>query len=218
VRDADLNYVSTISLRKIFAFFWALLFIAVQILSVSIAYGNNLTFDSKSDAPCSFSLQLQNSPYREAYLARLAAETGGYFTSKYDPNETSEVKDYGFLVIVRTRPNGSDDIDLDAFSKNCLSCHDGSIAIEINANYRNSPNSLISRDASVREHPTGMDYERYVAFGRGHFKPLPMQSSNMILIKGKVGCLTCHNPLNPERKHLVMSDARSALCLTCHDR
>jgi predicted CXXCH cytochrome family protein len=62
-----------------------------------------------------------------------------------------------------------------------------------------------------------MDYASYAAFGRG-YRPASMLDPKMVLVNGKVGCLTCHNPLNPERNHLVMSDHRSALCLSCHDK
>jgi predicted CXXCH cytochrome family protein len=63
-----------------------------------------------------------------------------------------------------------------------------------------------------------MDYQSYVAFGRGKFKHISTFNSKMKFVNGKVGCLTCHDPLNPERGHLVMSDVRSALCLTCHNK
>jgi predicted CXXCH cytochrome family protein len=43
-------------------------------------------------------------------------------------------------------------------------------------------------------------------------------NNKMVFVNGKVGCLTCHNPLNPEKGHLVMSDQKSALCLTCHNK
>jgi predicted CXXCH cytochrome family protein len=61
-----------------------------------------------------------------------------------------------------------------------------------------------------------MSYNNYVAADRG-FKPVGMNGA-MIFADGKVGCLTCHNPLNPEKGHLVMSDRNSALCLTCHNK
>ncbi|HYS43305.1 MAG TPA: cytochrome c3 family protein, partial [Geobacteraceae bacterium] len=62
-----------------------------------------------------------------------------------------------------------------------------------------------------------MDYASYASFGRG-YKQASMLNPKMLLVNGKVGCLTCHNPLNPDKSHLVMSDYRSALCLTCHDK
>ncbi|WP_243688226.1 cytochrome c3 family protein [Geotalea toluenoxydans] len=38
----------------------------------------------------------------------------------------------------------------------------------------------------------------------------------MVLVDGRVGCLTCHDPLNRKAPHLVASNDRSNLCLTCH--
>jgi len=45
-----------------------------------------------------------------------------------------------------------------------------------------------------------------------------MGNTKMIFVNGKIGCLTCHNPLNAEKGHLVMSDRNSALCTTCHNK
>jgi predicted CXXCH cytochrome family protein len=211
MRTESLKTVSTGSCLKRKIFICTLLLIAGNLLSGGVAYGNNISFDSKSESPCSFALQLQKSPYREEYISRL--------TSVLAPNQDSKVKpDDGSSRIAKTDPKESGYNDIDSFSKNCLSCHDGLAALNINTNYRNSPENFKSRNLDAKVHPIGMDYERYVALGKGYFKPIAMWNSKLILVNGKVGCLTCHNPLNPERKHLVMSDVRSTLCLTCHDK
>ncbi len=105
---------------------------------------------------------------------------------------------------------------IDYFSTKCLVCHD-----EVNAKMGevvikdNPGNKRIRQLAS--NHPIGMTYNRYASHGKG-FKSTALFNNNIKLFDGKVGCLTCHNPINPEKRHLVMSDAKSALCLTCHDK
>jgi predicted CXXCH cytochrome family protein len=63
-----------------------------------------------------------------------------------------------------------------------------------------------------------MNYAAYSAMDSHNYKSGASFNSKMIFVNGRVGCLTCHNPLNPEKSHLVMSDYRSALCLTCHTK
>jgi predicted CXXCH cytochrome family protein len=211
VRTASLKSAATGSCPKKYIFICTLVLIAGKLLSGGAAYGNNISFDSKSDGPCSFALQLQNSPDRDEYISRLASVLASKQDSNVKPEDRSS-------RTAKTNPKESGYNAIDSFSKNCLSCHDGLVALNINAVYRNSPENFKSRNLDAKVHPIGMDYERYVALGRGYFKPIAMWNTKLILLNGKVGCLTCHNPLNPERKHLVMSDVRSTLCLTCHDK
>ncbi|QXE93145.1 cytochrome c3 family protein [Geomonas subterranea] len=105
----------------------------------------------------------------------------------------------------------------DDLSVGCLSCHDGVGASQINVDFRDRPSdrrSMVNSFSS--DHPLGMTYDAYVAANRG-YKPVG-SNTKMIFVNGKVGCLTCHDPLNTEKGHLVMSDYGSALCKTCHDK
>jgi len=43
-----------------------------------------------------------------------------------------------------------------------------------------------------------------------------ISSSKIILVKGRVTCISCHNPYKEENKRLVMSNEGGRLCLTCH--
>jgi predicted CXXCH cytochrome family protein len=106
---------------------------------------------------------------------------------------------------------------LDPLSMECLGCHDGSAASAIHVDARNDPFGGPRVSSFRSDHPVGMYYASYVAAGRGYKQVLP-GSNRMVFVNGKVGCLTCHNPLNPEPGHLVMSDRNSALCLTCHHK
>lgn len=152
----------------------------------------------QSTGPCLFAEQLQESAsIRNQYTVKLIAALG----------ETV---------------SASNSIGIDTLSADCLGCHDGVGALEIKSVLKNNPpdgahlrgsdNQMIGMD-----HPIGMDYNRYVAASKG-YKPLSGISNNMVFVNGKVGCLTCHDPLIPEKGHLVISDRNSALCYTCHDK
>lgn len=173
-----------------------------------------------SSSECSYSQQLQNSPYREEYIARLATEIGNYWASNEHSTVASDA-DEGFSIftIGSTSSDAGQEGAIDSFSRNCLTCHDGTTASDVSVNYRNAPGGLKRYGhGSGKDHPIGMDYESYASSGSGRYKSISTLDSKMIFIDGKVGCLTCHNPLNPEKNHLVMSDRRSALCLTCHNK
>lgn len=91
---------------------------------------------------------------------------------------------------------------LDVFSTECLMCHDGSLAQQ--AHY--------SRDtghAIVGSHPIGVPLPRSDAFVH------PFPGSNIILINGRISCVTCHDMEAPG-PHLAVSNAESVLCLSCH--
>lgn len=179
---------------------------------------------ANSGQPCTYSLELQSSvPARQQFIAERARVTGMNFANAgtvedmYDniqPASYSEpsVNIWGFETKT-TEIVG----DMDSFSAGCVSCHDGNTASSIEVNLKNDPFRSGSAYKSPKSnHPIGMQYSSYV--GRGDFKQVMEGSNKMTFVNGKVSCLTCHNPLNPERGHLVMSDRGSALCLTCHDR
>jgi hypothetical protein len=195
---------------------FTLLFCAVVALAASPAVGAPWT---TIDKVCTLSTQLQTSPFREQYIARLAMDSEIMLASN-TPDDSSVQSDTPSLLTLligspRTRTsNGM----VDAFSQDCLSCHDGMAASHIEANYTNSPGTARQHKYNgSKDHPIGMDYQMYVAFGEGKFKSVSLVNSKMKFIDGKVGCLTCHNPLNPEKGHMVMSDFGSALCRTCHN-
>jgi predicted CXXCH cytochrome family protein len=190
------------------------------ILPESVSYSDSLTTWGNTSL-CEFSLQLQKSPYREDFIARMATAVTNYWASYNDPAIASDISDNGgFSLISFERDNTGDQQggDIDSFSKDCVSCHDGLQASDVTVTYRNNPgSSRTGGHFNGSDHPIGMDYASYASLGR-RYKPVTMLNPKMLLVNGKVGCLTCHNPLNPEKSHLVMSDRRSALCLTCHDK
>lgn len=160
----------------------------------------------KSTRPCVFAEQLRDSAaIRTQYTNKLIAALNGT------------------LPEVNTKGGGSKQSNrtqgIDALSADCLGCHDGVATLQITVVLRNDPFRTHSRSdftMTGMDHPIGMDYNRYVSASRA-YKPLSSIGNKMILVGGKVGCITCHDPLNPGKGHLVMSDVHSALCLTCHN-
>jgi len=199
-------------------FFFRVLLIAGNIISVSTASGDPFTDAGKK---CQFSAQIQVSPFREQYIAKLDAVTGtmpAADSSGAGVQQSDSLEAFGFTFDKSNSRHIQVDANIDPLSMDCLPCHDGSAATEISFNYRNSPGRAIQlRPIDCKDHPNGMDYSSYEALGKGQFKYISPLNSNIKLVNGRVGCLTCHNPLNPEKGHLVMSDFRSALCQTCHN-
>ncbi len=107
----------------------------------------------------------------------------------------------------------------------CLRCHDGTLASENitaataddRAVNKDSP-ALFSAGLKSSEHPVGVDYP---GFDRS-YRPLisVVATSAVTLPDGKVECSSCHDAHNELElaAMLVISNARSALCLTCHKK
>jgi predicted CXXCH cytochrome family protein len=102
----------------------------------------------------------------------------------------------------------------------CLGCHDGTIATStmgtshallagIREGFR-VPDGFVWRD-----HPIGVLYPQ----GRLDYHPQAfVEKQGIRLPEGRMECISCHDPHNTcdIDALLVMSNRRSALCLTCH--
>lgn len=180
---------------------------------------------------CEYTQQLLNSAsLRGRYVAKVielggidltdggpvAAMYGNVQTASYNgaAATTSDSTDLWGLGLTTQAPQQT---VLDPLSMDCLGCHDGSTASAIHVDVRNNPFGKSRVNSFRSDHPMGMNYASYVG-ARSGYKPVYPGSNKMVFVNGKVGCLTCHNPLNPEAGHLVMSDRQSALCLTCHNK
>ncbi|MBK5276599.1 MAG: hypothetical protein JJE30_16335 [Desulfuromonadales bacterium] len=199
--------------------------VLVAILSLGMSTEGQIVDNTYAadEGTCLFSKQLQNSPMREQFIAKLAMDTGTLIAHNTTTGKElqSDASDELFSPVESfggksSSFNQGDSID--SYSKNCLSCHDGSAASDRNVSYKNNPDKKNHSYDGTQEHPIGMNYAAYVAANPTGYKPISAFNSKMIFIKGKVGCLSCHYPLNPEKNHLVMSDFQSALCLTCHNK
>ncbi|NDY41415.1 hypothetical protein G3N55_00925 [Dissulfurirhabdus thermomarina] len=107
---------------------------------------------------------------------------------------------------------------LDRASAACLTCHDGSISpdtgnVRIGSGiWRHGPPP--GRSVS---HPVGVDYRP----GRRRAAALRPRAALPAYIRlpgGRVECLTCHDLYSRNDHLLVVSNERSRLCLTCHEK
>lgn len=119
-----------------------------------------------------------------------------------------------------------------AGSKTCLSCHDGTVALDsfggnTGTNFISaSSTALLSTDLS-NDHPISFTYNTSIASLDRFLKDPATANSglggtiaNDMLIEGKVECSSCHDVHNQYNvtKLLKKSNAGSALCTTCHTK
>jgi len=125
-------------------------------------------------------------------------------------------------------------------SKLCLSCHDGSIALD---SFDGASGSTFIDDVGTgsgrvtdpgddtdlsRMHPIGFRYRNQLVLDDGELNdPATVNSSVVVLedytnadIGGLVTCSSCHDVHNSASADplLVMDNAGSAMCLVCHDK
>lgn len=104
----------------------------------------------------------------------------------------------------------------------CIRCHDGTVA----RNMIGRKDPFISLEHPGRfeaghgrkDHPVGVDYP---TVDRRYRPANAVTASGAVTLPGdKVECMSCHDPhdFSGEKHMLVMSNARSALCLTCHKK
>jgi predicted CXXCH cytochrome family protein len=116
-------------------------------------------------------------------------------------------------------------------SKLCLSCHDGTVAIDNFGGVTTGTNYISGTDslgiALGDDHPLSFTYDATLASADGElFDPTTQSSglggtiSNDMLFNNKLECASCHDVHNSANINflLVKSNASSALCLTCHDK
>ncbi len=118
-----------------------------------------------------------------------------------------------------------------ASSKLCLSCHDGTIAVEnyggrTNGNEIISGNDLVGTDLS-NDHPISISYNTALATTDGGLNDPSTANSglgstiaNDLLFAGQMECASCHDVHNGAGNSnlLRISNAASGLCLTCHNK
>ena len=125
--------------------------------------------------------------------------------------------------------------DPGASSRLCLSCHDGTVALE---NFGGNTSGTNFIDASSRiggvagndlstEHPISFDYtDAHAISDGGLFPPTTTMSGlgnsidNDMLFNNRMECASCHDVHNRFGvQHLLkMSNVNSELCLTCHNK
>jgi len=104
---------------------------------------------------------------------------------------------------------------IDPLALQCLACHDGTVASA--ARYRISDGTLYtvkSIETITGAHPIGMNYD--IATMNREFAPEETLPAGMVLMYGRVGCVTCHNLLGSNDKYHAVDNAASGLCFACH--
>jgi predicted CXXCH cytochrome family protein len=120
----------------------------------------------------------------------------------------------------------------DGISKLCLSCHDGTVALDafggaggttpgnlIQNAYAGVGAGIIDGDLNS-EHPISITYENGAGAGQDPGLNDPGGFTNVGLFGGKVECASCHNVHNESgvTALLVTSNAGSAMCFECHNK
>lgn len=119
----------------------------------------------------------------------------------------------------------------DGASKLCLSCHDGTVAID-NFGGKTTGTNFITGGKNfgtdlTNDHPVSFTYDAALATADGEIYDPTSTNSGLggtisadLLIGGKMECASCHDVHNTVAvngtKLLVKTNAGSALCLTCH--
>lgn len=115
----------------------------------------------------------------------------------------------------------SNSLGIDAMSKNCISCHDGSIGsvVELKAGSWRHRENFIKFDKGGM-HPIGMNYEKArLENHKAALKPISMVDKRIRFFgnMNKVGCGSCHNPFSRKKNKLVLPNIGSKLCFACHN-
>ncbi len=119
----------------------------------------------------------------------------------------------------------------DASSKLCLSCHDGTVAVDnfgttTGGTHFISGATLIGTDLND-DHPISFTYDAALAGTDGELNDPTVTNSGLggtisedMLIGGQMQCASCHDVHNSSGigKLLRKSNNASALCLTCHQK
>jgi predicted CXXCH cytochrome family protein len=175
---------------------------------VSVSWGVELENAAKSE--CSFSTYLADSHNRARYENLIAR--GRYRYNKVNNNENAAI----YVAIAKSGYGVEHIKNLDSFSAGCLACHDGKSASKIRPAIMNSPDKKSVMGMISAKHPIGMDYEKYSVTNKS-LKSLDEMSRNLSLSEGRVGCITCHDPLNSGRNHLRITKTGVDLCSACHN-
>jgi predicted CXXCH cytochrome family protein len=154
------------------------------------------------------------------YMLRSARAGKTFCYSCHRAGFTTEAVDSHAISInkAHTNPKGLDFDQkqlLDDNSRECLSCHDGTVSTSTHTQIR-SLSWQHKKDIGM-SHPIGVDYEQVYLSKQKYFHPPERLDPKITLINGKLGCETCHNHYSKEKKHLVMNNRGSRLCLSCHD-
>lgn len=85
--------------------------------------------------------------------------------------------------------------NIQSITDNCLQCHN------------NQPPALQTTEA---DHPVNITYTQQTGYKQ-------VTDPRIVLVNGKITCITCHDPYKTEPKRLVLP-SQNQLCLSCHSK
>ena len=154
---------------------------------------------------CYLAQQLSDPQLRAEYEQKIA-QAKAAATSRFGESYNYSVN---FTV------SGNENVTIDSFSYDCILCHDGMNAKYHDIRFREGRRDSISLKTVLASHPIGMSYGA-MAYENAKLRHMSTIDQSLTLVDGRVGCLSCHNLLNPEKSHLAMNNDNSQLCLQCH--
>ena len=156
---------------------------------------------------CFLAQQLTNPQLRAEYEQKIA-DAKAAATSRFGES-------YNYSVNFTVSAN--ENVTIDSFSYDCILCHDGMNAKYHDIRFRQGRRESISLVTVLASHPIGMSYGS-MAYENDKLRNMANLDPSITLVDGRVGCLSCHNLLNPEKFHLAMNNENSQLCLQCHGK
>jgi len=159
------------------------------------------------DGSCTYSTHLALPGQRDIYSAQIRRIKDAVISAYGEMN--SESITFMFK---------GEQIELDPISFDCITCHDGVSAPLHDIRFKNDTGRTGNIQMVMGPHPIGMHYGSASYAKPGSLRDQGSLNDDMVLVNGRVGCLSCHNPLNPEKKRLIVGLDHSQLCLTCHVR
>lgn len=183
--------------------------VKVTVLAVPLVIaGNTLgVAEQPSGMMCDYTVYLEEPVPRARFIAMQ--------NEVYQLSQT-RASDHARYSALSSDPAGTLEGQADEVSRGCLGCH-----VEMGMMLKNGsayPKGLHNEGMAKMavSHSIGIDYERKTLF-RSDLKSAAEFSPNMMLVNGKLGCVTCHDPLNREGNHLATGNSRSGICFACHN-
>lgn len=159
------------------------------------------------DGECTYSTQLAAKEQRDIYTAQIKRIKQAA-TSAYGESQAESI----------TFTFKGERIELDPVSFDCIACHDGVSAPLHDIRFKSDTVRNGDINKVLGPHPIGMHYGSAAYAKPGTLRDQFSLNDDMVFVNGLVGCLSCHNPLNPEKKRLITGLNESQLCLTCHTK
>ena len=103
-------------------------------------------------------------------------------------------------------------------TRSCMGCHDGTIGSLADVTFPSTLEGFPSAPLAPgsNSHPVDVDYAAAAQRRPDSFTPVAALPREVLLLDGKITCVTCHHPDSPERFRVALSMDRSALCFSCH--